>query len=79
VRSMGRKIQNKSQIKSELYSILILSKLEEGQSQLEAGQNELKQGQQEIRRELQYAWDDIKRFDKRLSNQEETFILKRMK
>jgi exonuclease VII small subunit len=55
-------------------------KLEEGQANIETGLKNLRQGQQEIRRELQYVWDDIKRLDKRLTQQEEeTFILKRMK
>ncbi len=55
-----------------------LKELKQGQVKLEQGQAELKHGQKEIRQELKYVWDDIKKLDQRLTEQE-NYVLKRIK
>lgn len=57
-----------------------LSNLEEGQTSLEQNFVKLEEGQEEIKKELKYIWDDIKRIDQRLSQQENEIIyLKRVR
>jgi uncharacterized protein YoxC len=75
---------------NEKFQELVLQQLQALQSQvsgLSEGQKFLKQGQQAlqddvtaIKSQLRYVWEDIKRIDKRLSNQEEeVVILKQLK
>ncbi|MBO8128560.1 MAG: hydrolase [Peptococcaceae bacterium] len=45
--------------------------LEKGQAALEERLIRLENGQKKIRKELCYIWDDIKKLDNRLTNQEE--------
>lgn len=44
--------------------------LEKRQGNLEDGQKRLEKGQREIKRELSFIWDDIKKIDNRLEEQE---------
>lgn len=57
-----------------------LNSMETDIKELKAGQAKLEQGQQEIKSVLKFMWDDIKKLDNRLSQQEdEVFTLKRVK